>query len=206
MGKSEKSVFAGLVIGCAGLLAFAIGRDFVTGTVPGYQPYTLERPERDDYPQTPELIEPTQLNKAWVDELPLPEKVSETHKCLAEALYFEARGESVQGQIAVAEVILNRAAHPRFPDTVCDVIYQGSEEGSACQFSYACDDHPEEFKNSRAYDRSLRIAAFLLRHGAWGFARGAVYYHTHSVSPTWAEQMKVLTEIGNHLFLNAHEE
>ena len=206
MGKSEKPVFLGLVVVCAALIVFALLRDLITGTTPGFEPYTLERPQRDDYPPVPEFEEPERLNKAWVDTLPLPEKLSKAHKCLAEALYFEARGESVHGQIAVAEVILNRAAHPQFPDTVCEVIYQGSDTGNSCQFSYACDENPEDFENPKAYDRSMRIAAFLLRHGVWGFSRGAIYYHTQSVSPGWAKKMKVLTEIGNHLFLKAREE
>lgn len=204
MGKQEKTAFVVLTVGVVGALTAALWQDF--STIREFGAYSLERPERDDYPALPEYDRARPLDLAWVDALPLPRKTTKRQQCLAEAIYFEARGEDVHGQIAVAEVILNRVAHERFPDTVCDVIYQGSESGNACQFSYACDDHPEDFDESDAYDRSLRLAAQLLRSGSWDVTRGAIYYHTHSVSPDWAEQMKVLADIGNHLFLGPHEE
>ena len=196
-------VLTGVVITA---LTVAVMRDFSAKGGREFGDYSLTRPDRDDYLPLPEFDPANPLDRAWVDDLPLPKKISKRHACLAEAIYFEARGESVRGQIAVAEVILNRVAHEDFPDTVCGVIYQGSESGSACQFSYACDDLPEDFNESDAYQRSMRLAALLLRNAAWDMTGGAIYYHTHSVSPGWADKMKVLANIGNHLFLGPKEE
>ncbi len=206
MRKPEHMALAALTVVIVSALIFALWQDLAARTPREFGDYELVRPERDDYPALPEYDAANPLNEAWADDLPMPEKVDKKHECLAEAIYFEARGESVHGQIAVAEVILNRRAHPGFPDSVCGVIYQGSDSGNACQFSYACDDMPEDFNESDAYERSLRLAAMVLRSEAWDFTRGAIYYHTHAVSPDWAKQMKVLADIGNHLFLGPSED
>ena len=205
MNIRSEFIFAGLVSVTSLLLVAALVKHATSDTAL-VGTYRMERPERDDLPPTPTLNDVSLLDSIWVAGLPFPEKMTEDQKCLAEALYFEARGETVRGQIAVAEVILNRAEHSAFPDTVCDVVYQGSKNKNACQFSYACDGLPEEYSEARAYDRAQRIAAFLLNHGAWGFTQGAIYYHAHSVSPGWAKKMKPLANIGNHLFLGPHEQ
>ncbi|SLN28065.1 Spore cortex-lytic enzyme precursor [Roseovarius albus] len=200
MKLRSEFIFAGLVATTSLMLVAALVRH-ATSDTPLVGTYELERPERDDLPPAPTLNEISLLDSIWVAGLPFPEKMTEDQKCLAEALYFEARGETVRGQIAVAEVILNRVDHSTFPDSVCDVIYQGSKNKNACQFSYACDGLPEEYSEAGAYERAQRVAAFLLEHGAWGFTNGAIYYHAHSVSPSWAKKMKPLANIGNHLFL-----
>ncbi|MDR9394694.1 cell wall hydrolase [Roseovarius sp. SYSU LYC5161] len=141
----------------------------------------------------------------WIRALPSPPKLSEQEMCLAEALYFEARGEPVQGQIAVAEVILNRARSARFPDTICDVIYQGSHRRNACQFSYACDGAPERFDERDAYDRAQRLAAHLFNAGRAGLARGAEFYHAVTVQPSWAKKLHQVARIGDHVFLRHPE-
>ncbi len=141
----------------------------------------------------------------WLRALPSPLDLSEQEMCLAEALYFEARGEPVQGQIAVAEVILNRTQSARFPDTVCDVVYQGSHRRNACQFSYACDGAPERFDERDAYDRAKRLAAHLFDEGRAGLARGAEFYHAVTVQPSWAEKLHQVARIGDHIFLRHPE-
>ncbi|NBD29801.1 MAG: cell wall hydrolase [Alphaproteobacteria bacterium] len=148
---------------------------------------------------------PIIFNTDWIEALPSRPDLSEQELCLAEAIYFEARGESVRGQIAVAEVILNRARSARFPDTVCDVVYQGRHRRNACQFSYACDGAPERFDERDAYDRAQRLAAHLFDEGRAGLARGAEFYHAVTVQPSWAEKLHQVARIGEHVFLRHPE-
>lgn len=137
----------------------------------------------------------------WLRALPSPPELGDQALCLAEALYFEARGEPVRGQIAVAEVILNRTQSERFPNTVCDVVYQGSHRRNACQFSYTCDGVPERFDEREAYDRAKRLAAHLINEGRAGLARGAEFYHALTVRPSWAGKLQKVAQIGDHIFL-----
>jgi len=145
------------------------------------------------------------FDMGWLQALPVPENPSKQALCLAEALYFEARGEPVRGQIAVAEVILNRAQSARFPDTVCEVVYQGSHRRNACQFSYACDGVPERFDEREAHDRAKRLAAYLINKGRAGLAQGAEFYHALTVQPSWAEKLHKVAQIGEHVFLRHPE-
>ena len=137
----------------------------------------------------------------WLNSLPEPDGMGKQERCLAEALYFEARGESVAGQIAVAEVILNRARSDRFPDTICDVVYQGSQRRNACQFSYACDGAPEVFPEKTAHASAKRLAAHLVESGRIGIAKGAQFYHAVTVAPSWADRLRQVAKIGDHVFL-----
>lgn len=120
--------------------------------------------------------------------------------CLTEAIYFEARGESVDGQIAVGEVVLNRAKSPRYPDTVCGVILQGSANLNACQFSYKCDGQPEIMDNRRARRRAHEIARLLMRNGQLPVTGKATHYHADYVSPRWAKALQKTAKIGSHIF------
>lgn len=123
--------------------------------------------------------------------------------CLTEALYFEARGETIPGQFAVAEVILNRRDSDRFPNTVCGVISQGAKSAKsprACQFSYKCDGLPEVFKEKKAYQRVGKIAAIALNGFARKLTKGATYYHTNYVKPRWSKKFDRTAQIGVHYF------
>jgi spore germination cell wall hydrolase CwlJ-like protein len=121
-------------------------------------------------------------------------------KCLSEALYFEARGEDLWGQIAVAEVILNRADSPRFPDNVCGVVRDGTGRRNRCQFSYYCDGKVEAIGNPTAYTRIEKIAAMMIEGRARVLTGGAVFYHTDAVAPSWMHAMYQTTVIGDHIF------
>ena len=121
-------------------------------------------------------------------------------RCLAEALYFEARGETVRGQIAVAEVILNRVSSPRFPGTVCGVINQGTGKRYQCQFTYTCDGHPERINEPAAYVRVGKIARMMLDGAPRNLAGGATYYHTTAVRPSWSRKFRRTARHGVHLF------
>lgn len=121
-------------------------------------------------------------------------------KCLSEALYFEARGEDLWGQIAVAEVILNRADSPRFPENVCSVVRDGTGRRHRCQFSYYCDGKVEVIGNPTAYERIEKIAAMMIEGRARVLTGGAVFYHTDAVRPSWMSAMEQTTVIGDHIF------
>src|SRR5204862_6551245 len=83
---------------------------------------------------------------------------AKAEKCLASAIYFEARGEPVRGQIAVAQVVLNRAFSGHYPNTVCGVVYQNSHRHLACQFTFACDGIPDVVREPDAMERAKKIA------------------------------------------------
>jgi hypothetical protein len=122
-------------------------------------------------------------------------------QCLSEALYFEARGESVKGQFAVAEVILNRVDTESFPNSVCSVIGQGVSRGiNNCQFSYKCDGRAETIGEPRAYDQVAKVARLMLDGEPRILTRGATYYHTTAVNPGWARKFTHTAKIGVHKF------
>jgi spore germination cell wall hydrolase CwlJ-like protein len=125
---------------------------------------------------------------------------NEQWQCLAEALYFEARGESTEGQMAVAEVILNRVDARKFPKSVCGVVHQGGEGRGNCQFSYNCDGRKELFSEHDAYDRVGKIARIMLDGQKRNLTDGAIYYHTEGVNPRWSRKMQQTANIGSHLF------
>ena len=132
--------------------------------------------------------------RSWLDSRPEPRQRGPEWKCLATALYFEARGEPVKGQFAVAEVILNRVADPRYPDSVCAVVNQD------CQFSYTCDGKPERIRERAAFDRAGKIADLMLRGGARALTGGATHFHTRGVRPDWSRRLPRTAQIGDHLF------
>lgn len=122
-------------------------------------------------------------------------------QCLSEALYFEARGESVEGQFAVAEVILNRADSSSFPNSVCGVVGQGTGNGRyACQFSYNCDGRSETISEQAAYEQVGKVARLMLNGEARVLTKGATYYHTTAVNPSWARKFVNTAKIGVHKF------
>lgn len=121
-------------------------------------------------------------------------------RCLTEAIYFEARGETTKGQIAVAEVILNRVDSRRYPNTVCDVVTQGTGRKFACQFSYTCDGKAEIVANKKAYVKAAKIAKLMLDGQPRTLTKNATHYHTTAVSPRWSKKLQRTTKIGVHIF------
>ncbi len=121
-------------------------------------------------------------------------------QCLAEALYFEARGETMMGQYAVAEVILNRASHPNYPNTVCGVINQGAERMNACQFSYNCDGRAEHIGDQDAWHLAGHIAHIMLGGAPRDLTDGGTHYHNTAVNPSWASVYPRTAQYGRHLF------
>ncbi|MEO0503196.1 MAG: cell wall hydrolase [Pseudomonadota bacterium] len=142
---------------------------------------------------------PVQLSRRWVDAQPTA--TGNAHwRCLSEALYFEARGETVKGQFAVAEVIMNRVKSARFPGNVCGVINQGTGRKYQCQFTYTCDGYPERIGEPRAWDRVAKIARAVLDGRAPELTNGATHYHTTAVRPRWSRVYTHTASIGVHRF------
>ncbi|SLN21973.1 cell wall hydrolase [Pseudooctadecabacter jejudonensis] len=124
----------------------------------------------------------------------------EQWRCLAEALYFEARGESARGLFAVGEVIMNRVDSARFPSTLCGVINQGTGRIYACQFTYTCDGRPEQIHEQASWERVGKVARLLMDGAPRELTDGALYYHTRAVNPRWARIFPRTTTIGAHHF------
>ncbi|MBL4918259.1 cell wall hydrolase [Szabonella alba] len=120
--------------------------------------------------------------------------------CLAKALYFEARGETVKGQFAVAEVILNRVDSGAYPNSVCAVVNQGSGRRNACQFSFTCDGKDDRIREADAYDAAGKIAQVMLSGAPRKLTQGATHFHTTQVRPRWAHRFPRTAQIGAHLF------
>ncbi|WP_062011340.1 cell wall hydrolase [Aureimonas sp. AU4] len=126
---------------------------------------------------------------------------ADEQKCLATAIYFEARGESEEGQAAVGQVILNRVRNPTYPKTICGVVYQNADWRNRCQFSFACDGIKDVIWNRRAYQVAERIADEVTRGKTWIPEVGsATHYHAAYVKPRWARAMEKVDKIGLHIF------
>src|SRR6267142_6261404 len=111
---------------------------------------------------------------------------AKSEKCLAEAVYFEARGEAVRGQIAVAQVVLNRAFSGKYPETVCGVVYQNKHRHLACQFTFACDNNADVVREPDMWDRARKIAKAMLDGQLWlPEVDKSTHYHAYWVRPSW---------------------
>lgn len=121
-------------------------------------------------------------------------------RCMTSAIYYEAASEPDAGQRAVAQVVLNRVAHPNYPDTVCGVVFQGSELASGCQFSFTCDGSLGRKPAPYFWHRAETVAREALSGGVYRPVGLATHYHTLQVHPYWAPSLHTLTTIGAHRF------
>lgn len=121
-------------------------------------------------------------------------------QCLAMAIYYEAASESDSGQRAVAQVVLNRVAHPAYPSTVCGVVFQGSERQTGCQFSFTCDGSMARKPARLWWDRAEKIATQALAGSVYSPVGLATHYHTVQVHPYWADSLDPAAAIGMHQF------
>lgn len=138
-------------------------------------------------------------DRDYLAELPAADGGSEW-QCLAEALYFEARGEFVRGMFAVGEVIMNRVDSSAYPDSLCAVINQGTGRRYACQFTYTCDGKPEVIAEPRSWERVGKVARMLIDGAPRALTGGATHYHTKAVNPSWAQRFPRTASIGFHYF------
>jgi spore germination cell wall hydrolase CwlJ-like protein len=127
-------------------------------------------------------------------------------RCLATAIYFEARGEPVRGQIAVGQVILNRVRSPQFPQTICGVVYQG-QLAPGCQFSFACDGHTDMPRLDSHWALAQNLARQITSGQVWLPEVGySTYYHADYVRPGWVDAMNKIDSIGRHIFYKKRNE
>lgn len=121
--------------------------------------------------------------------------------CMATAIYFEARGESYRGQVAVAQVVMNRVSHNLYPSTICGVVFQNQHKRNACQFSFACDGIPERVTEQKAWAQAQQIANEVVSGREYIADVGhSTHYHATYVYPHWAPRMQKNTKIGLHIF------
>ena len=123
--------------------------------------------------------------------------------CLSLNIYFEARGEeSIAGQIAVAEVTLNRVASQNYPNTICGVVLQENKKGTSCAFSWWCDGKPDVPKEYNAFQQSKALARMMIKDGEYITVVGkdVTHYHAKSVNPYWSDSLTYTKSIGNHVF------
>jgi spore germination cell wall hydrolase CwlJ-like protein len=152
----------------------------------------------------------------FIDSVVAESRVDEVQlKCMGEALYWEARNQSVKGMTGVAHVIMNRVDSKYFPDTVCGVVHQGPRNGSPiklnrCQFSYFCDGKGDAYPVNSNFDEVLAaevadlIAENVMYNGVDDTTAGSDHYHANYVSPRWNKVYPLRTTIDTHLFYAAY--
>ena len=150
---------------------------------------------------------PTQLAYARANapatqaETPSDRVSKKEMNCLTTAIYFEARGESFRGQVAVGQVVLNRVKHPVYPSTICGVVYQNQHRRNACQFSFACDGIPERVTEASAWRLAEEIARKVIDGTEYvQDVANATHYHAKYVRPHWAPRLRKMTSVGLHIF------
>lgn len=130
-----------------------------------------------------------------------PKAREKQEKCLANAVYFEARGEAVRGQMAVAQVVMNRVFSGFYPTTVCGVVYQNAHRRLACQFTFACDGIPDVVREPDMWERARKIAKATLDGRLWLPEVGkSTHYHAYWVRPSWVHEMRKMYRTGVHTF------
>jgi spore germination cell wall hydrolase CwlJ-like protein len=143
---------------------------------------------------------------AWVNNpLPATSDSANELKCLATAIYFEARGEPEDGQLAVAQVVLNRVKNPTYPNTICGVVYQNQSKRNRCQFSFACDGRADRVTDKGAWATAEELARNSVEDQKATFIEevgSATHYHATYVKPRWASRMTRTDRIGRHIFYN----
>jgi spore germination cell wall hydrolase CwlJ-like protein len=162
---------------------------------------------KDEDPDGGRFIPPMEPgDHAWVSS-PLPASVfsKREQQCLTAGVYFEARGEPVKGQAAVAQVILNRVRNPAYPKSVCGVVYQNEDWRNGCQFSFACDGVRERVADKRSWTIAEDVALAVTAGRIWLPDVGSsTHYHATYVHPRWARAMEKMKKIGDHIFYRTY--
>ncbi len=146
-------------------------------------------------------------NPHWWAQVPLPLSVGtkKEQRCLAEAIYFEARGESEDGQVAVAQVVLNRVKNPSYPDSICGVVYQNKHRRNRCQFSFACDGIKDRISSPAAWKTAQRLAKDVTDGKRFSkMVDASTHYHATYVNPRWAKAMAKRGQVGLHIFYKTY--
>jgi spore germination cell wall hydrolase CwlJ-like protein len=131
----------------------------------------------------------------------VPDRDDKQQYCLAQAVYFEARGEPAEGQVAVARVIMNRVEDTRYPSTICGVVFQRHSVKDLCQFEFACDAHSDRPYEKAAWKMANRIAYMVRENWLPDPVGDAQYFHAAALAkPGWARRMVQIAHVGNHIF------
>ena len=134
--------------------------------------------------------------------------IAEALFCLALNVYHEAKNQSMIGQIAVAQVVMNRVYDERYPNTICEVVEQGPTYSwkpdfpvrNRCQFSWYCDGKSDKAREKKAWSVALKVAKGVYYGNLDDFVEGATHYHAYYVNPSWAETKTYITRIDDHIF------
>jgi len=129
-----------------------------------------------------------------------PAEFEQSLECLTQAIYYEARNQSAEGQRAVAQVVLNRVRHPSYPNSVCGTVFQGSERSTGCQFSFTCDGSMYGYIEPDAWDFAQQIAREALSGSVYRPVGLALNYHSTSIRPYWAPGLTRQAVVGSHIF------
>ena len=133
---------------------------------------------------------------SWND----PEFLSTGERCMAQAVYFEARGEPFEGQLAVAQVILNRVRDERYPDEICAVVFENETWRHRCQFSFACDGRSDRPRDFSAWVSAIKTARMVGTGHLRDVTYASTHYHAEYVEPDWAARFHRTVKIGRHFF------
>ncbi|MGB3797351.1 MAG: cell wall hydrolase [Alteraurantiacibacter sp.] len=167
-------------------------------------PNTIEAPAtREDTKDATRLVTPAQYAGPSAGALVASGSgmdIMRAQECLTTAIYYEAASESVAGQSAVAQVVLNRVAHSAWPGTVCGVVFQGSARATGCQFSFTCDGSLTRRPSRGGWERASRVARAALAGAVYEPVGLSTHYHTLAVSPYWAPTLSRTRVIGAHVF------
>lgn len=209
--RADRSVGAALVLACVGIAgASALVPSSNNGALPVERPLVapmalnLEPAKPIDPILNPASLvlhtTPVELSPAL--ERFLVEQVLVEQRCLAEAMYYEARGEGEEGEKAIAEVVFHRMKTPGYPHSVCGVVYERAAPGHGCQFSFTCNGEMQAPRRAGAWLRAKHLAARILS----GFVRleneteNAVSFHAVGIEPGWGDGLVRTIQIGNHVF------
>jgi spore germination cell wall hydrolase CwlJ-like protein len=143
---------------------------------------------------------PVQPARPFILRAASPADRARAIECLTSAIYYEAGGDVVDDQRAVAQVVLNRVRHPLFPKTVCGVVFQGSSLKTGCQFTFTCDGSMARIPDRRGLTRDRVIATDALNGAVFAPVGYATHFHTPAVAPYWMPSLVKITQVGGHLF------
>ena len=190
-------------------MAPELTEEVLLGYIARKQNRALDAIEAADFSDGPSLTAAVHTDYAHDGFVPTTKRVklAEGERlCLAQAIYHEARGESRAGQLAVANVIINRAMSKKYPSTICGVVFQNADKGRfKCQFTFACDGRSDLGRERTAWNRSLNLADEAFYEFQRGQRPGVVpnsvlFYHTTAVAPKWSHTFNRVAAIGSHVF------
>jgi spore germination cell wall hydrolase CwlJ-like protein len=204
--QQELKTFSGFDVPSA---APVLTEEVLLGYIARKQNRALDAIEAADFSDGPALTAAVLSDYAQDGFVPTTKRVKLAdgeRLCLAQAIYHEARGESREGQLAVANVIINRAMSKQYPSTICGVVFQNADKGKfKCQFTFACDGRSDMGRERSAWNRSLNLADEAFYEFQRGQRPGVVpnsvlFYHTTAVAPKWSHTFNRVAAIGSHVF------